>query len=164
MVLCSIIILKGSLVYNKVFYCEIILLAMISIYYFFKKINFQNIGVTSILASGFIILKNQLINASILGVFSDILLVFTITYIIRLFNYKFRFEKKINYMITFVLVIISTLIFVILSFFSIYAMKINLGSNSKNLFNDELLAIFQTNIQEAYEFIITFFSFNEIFL
>lgn len=163
MALCSIIILKGSLVYNKVFYCEIILLAMISIYYFFKKINFQNIGVTSILASGFIILKNQLINASILGVFSDILLVFTITYIIRLFNYKFRFEKKINYMITFVLVIISTLIFVILSLFSIYAMKINLGSNSKNLFNDELLAIFQTNIQEAYEFIITFFSFNEIF-
>jgi len=140
---------------NYRFIClEIYFSLVICIRLLWTKFHFNNFLKIMFLLFALLFTKKFYLNISFLGVVSDTLLIYTVFGIIEsipiFIRYKFSFAVLFS--------IISSVLGGLLILGAMYMHRLN----TKTLLQDELFALFQTNLRESKEFLTSFFTFHEL--
>lgn len=138
-------------------YYEAMVLSVLLVYGLWKKLSYSHFGIAAIIVAIFVFLKRYYVFYSYLGIVSDVLFAFALlglgNTVIALFP-----QRKIRSMITVLCSLLGGFILSLLQVGLFYSIFVLHKSNGRRTNGDDLQAVFQTNLNEARQFILTVFS------
>lgn len=146
--------IEQNVFYQLLFYESYVLIIYLLEKYIVMCANVYNKYILFYLAF-FVFLKSFFVRYSIIGVLSDTFLIYAFFYFTILITSKIRGRKCLLLRAIYSLLASSLMTFLAMG--AIYVRIVQKIENSNSLFGEELQAVFQTNTQEAFEFLFSVF-------
>lgn len=144
----------SNLISYKSLYLELFLLFLLGIRFFWLKIQFNDFLKIMVLATGFLFAKKYYVNVSFISAISDVIFVYSIAGLLKIIVDKIFYSKSVSCLFS----LIGCIVYGVITLGAVYMRHLD----TKTLMQDELFALFQTNVRESKEFLASFFSTQEL--